>query len=66
MSEHTRTKLEPTMTELKPCPFCGGKAEFRGGSSTTPYIRCKECGGRTMSSYDSAKLIAAWNRRAGA
>ena len=66
MSESTITKLEPTLTELKPCPFCGGEAEFRDGSSTTPYIRCKECGGRTMSSYDSAKLIAVWNRRAGA
>ena len=52
--------------KLKPCPFCGGEAEFRGGSSTTPYIRCKECGGRTMSSFDSAKLRAAWNRRADA
>lgn len=50
--------------ELKPCPFCGGKAEFRSGSSTTPYIRCKECGGRTKSSRNSANLVAAWNRRA--
>ena len=50
--------------ELLPCPFCGGKAEFRSGSSTTPYIRCRECGGRTKSSRNSANLIAAWNRRA--
>ena len=50
--------------KLLPCPFCGGKAEFRSGSSTTPYIRCKECGGRTKSSYEKTKLIAAWNRRA--
>lgn len=50
--------------ELKPCPFCGGKAEFRSGSSTTPYIRCRECGGRTKSSRDRANLIDAWNRRA--
>lgn len=63
MSEPTSTKLEPTLTELKPYPFCGGKAEFRDGSSTVPYIRCKKCGGRTMSSYNSAKLKAAWNRR---
>lgn len=50
--------------ELLPCPFCGGKAEFRSGSSTTPYIRCRECGGRTKSSRNRANLIAAWNRRA--
>ena len=49
--------------KLLPCPFCGGKAEFRSGSSTTPYIRCKECGGRTKSSRNRANLIAAWNRR---
>ena len=23
MAEPTSTKLEPTLTELKPCPFCG-------------------------------------------
>lgn len=50
--------------KLLPCPFCGGKAEFRSGSSTTPYIRCRECGGRTKSSRNRANLIAAWNRRA--
>ena len=53
-----------TDERLKPCPFCGGKAEFRSGSSTTPYIRCRECGGRTKSSRNRANLIAAWNRRA--
>jgi Lar family restriction alleviation protein len=50
--------------KLKPCPFCGGKAEFRSGSSTMPYIRCRECGGRTKSSRNKANLIAVWNRRA--
>lgn len=48
---------------LRSCPFCGGKAEFRSGSSTTPYIRCMKCGGRTKSSRNRANLIAAWNRR---
>ena len=63
-SDATRTQLEPTRTTLRSCPFCGGKAEFRSGSSTTPYIRCRECGGRTKSSRNRANLIAAWNRRA--
>ena len=48
---------------LLPCPFCGCKAEWRDGSSTTPYIRCVRCGCRTGSSRNDAKLVAAWNRR---
>ena len=60
MTEHDGLERS---SELLPCPFCGGKAEFRSGSSTTPYIRCRECGGRTKSSRNRANLIAAWNRR---
>lgn len=50
--------------DLLPCPFCGGEAEFRDGSSTKPYIRCKSCGCRTWGSYAYDNLVAAWNRRA--
>lgn len=50
--------------QLLPCPHCGGEAEFRDGSSTTPYVRCKSCGCRTGSSNNAAKLVSAWNRRA--
>lgn len=49
--------------KLLPCPFCGGEAECRSGSSTTPYIRCKKCGCRTGSSYNREKLAEAWNTR---
>lgn len=51
--------------DLLSCPHCGGEAEFRDGSSTKPYIRCKECGCRTWGSYAYDNLVAAWNRRAG-
>lgn len=50
--------------DLLPCPFCGGEAEWRDGSSTKPYIRCRECGMRTGGSYACDKLKAKWNRRA--
>lgn len=50
---------------LLPCPYCGGEAEFRDGSSTTPYIRCKKCGCRTGSSRDEERLVRIWNRRGG-
>ena len=56
--------LAKTPDGLLPCPHCGGEAEARDGSSTTPYIRCKSCGCRTGSSWDMNKLKAAWNRRA--
>ena len=57
--------IAKTPEGLLPCPHCGGEAEARDGSSTTPYIRCKSCGCRTGSSWDMDKLKAAWNRRAG-
>ena len=41
MSQHL-TKGRPTDDLLK-CANCG-EPEWRDGSSTTPYIRCKSCG----------------------
>ena len=32
------------MIELKPCPFCGGEARFRGGNSISPIY----CGGAVV------------------
>ena len=63
-------------TELKPCPFCGGEVELRGGlenwrptfydpdSGGDPYyIQCK-CGCFFDNGYWEAEdLINAWNRR---
>lgn len=58
------------MTELKPCPFCGGKAEFCATCMDYAFVKCRECGAKTDNiaiSYEySAKDVAieAWNRRA--
>ena len=56
--------------ELKPCPFCGGKAKY---ICSMPYnaVKCTKCGtlGKTVvDSYEQqdgkAEAIEAWNRRA--
>ena len=69
------------MTELKPCPFCGGRARLVrfGHQSGTAFddwgIECVKCGAMpwAFSVYqyeDQAeiheKCAAKWNRRAGA
>ena len=60
--------------ELKPCPFCGGKAEIRiadiNSSGNELYllkccnIKCSVIPKVPFHSYDKDKLIDAWNRRA--
>ena len=51
------------MAELKPCPFCGGEAEFVGDTQT---IKCKNCGGAfivTNPLISRLEVKEAWNRR---
>jgi Lar family restriction alleviation protein len=64
--------------ELKPCPFCGGKAEMRDArkflvvskfSYIIPYsVGCsnKKCDVKPYTEYSSTEqeAIDAWNRRA--
>ena len=63
------------MPKLKPCPFCGGEVEERGGScnygkhTITLDIKCGECG--TIFKFKSnwkfnpiPEALEAWNRRA--
>lgn len=49
------------MGELKPCPFCGGRAEWKQGHYAG-YVMCLSC--EVMGpNIDKAEAIAAWNRR---
>ena len=55
--------------ELKPCPFCGSKAEMveqRLPNTATRYgVCCGECDNGTWKWYESeSEAAAAWNRRA--
>ena len=62
------------MAELKPCPFCGGEADYRTENfGARVWVQCLECGVST-SRYDTNLIVAgkggkewakeAWNRRA--
>ena len=65
------------MTELKPCPFCGGRAHNslhmtdawrrKDGWHDTKalfYIMCDDCGCRVEYCERMEDAEAAWNRRA--
>lgn len=54
--------------ELKPCPFCGGKARIVIAPlmGTRAFI-CDKCGADVMfygAEKDTQKAVNAWNRRA--
>ena len=53
------------MSELKPCPFCGGEAKFQL-FNTTCNIECTRCfiGTRLVAHDDYKQAIKAWNIRA--
>lgn len=57
------------MTELKPCPFCGGKAKSRVDykKETETYewiVECIICSARTGFRKELEDAVEAWNRRA--
>ena len=50
------------MTELKPCPFCGGSAQCT--NPTTWQVWCAKCGAIGPWKITREEAIEAWNRRA--
>jgi Lar family restriction alleviation protein len=48
--------------ELKPCPFCGGKAEA-GYLYFRPYIVCRKCHAKIPCYNTYPQAIEAWNTR---
>lgn len=56
------------MDELKPCPFCGGKAKIRSEKYWQPNVRrnviCTNCFANTGWYKTEDEAIEAWNRRA--
>lgn len=51
--------------ELKPCPFCGGEAEFEYyWWQETVVIKCPKCGASSEPQFYENEAIEAWNKRA--
>ncbi|MDM8270561.1 Lar family restriction alleviation protein [Thermophilibacter provencensis] len=52
--------------ELRPCPFCGGEAEFETYGGTACAVTCRKCrcGTPTVRLDDGERAVEAWNRRA--
>ena len=55
------------MIHLKPCPFCGGKPEFKTDADGGDWLRCSQCFvGINALWYDGdlGVVEGSWNRRA--
>ena len=57
--------------ELKPCPFCGGKAKlefddeacYHGGRGLD-FVECKKCHAKSALADSEIEAITLWNNRA--
>ena len=55
------------MSDLKPCPFCGGNANIIAYPEFDPkrkvYVQCEKCGISTRMKDTPKEAFEAWNRR---
>lgn len=49
--------------ELKPCPFCGGKARLEKITNLSFIVRCPKCGAKTTYRLSSSLAVKIWNSR---
>ena len=63
------------MEKLKPCPFCGGEADYYPADPNIQleyeaerwgniWVQCMECGASTIECDSFAEASEKWNRRA--
>ena len=52
--------------EMKPCPFCGGRAVLSpmpGTNKNWWRVQCSSCGGTTWPLVEPKDAMSLWNRR---
>ena len=52
-------------TNLKPCPFCAGKADLGITGDGLHYVFCDWCGLQAPGQYRADQAIDSWNQRNG-
>lgn len=52
------------MSELKPCPFCGGDAKVVGCGNGMRAFECLRCGASTACTFKTDGSMRLWNARA--
>ena len=55
------------MSELKPCPFCGGEPSLSSGymgySTVGIYVECINCAAFSEMNPEEGIAVEAWNKR---
>jgi Lar family restriction alleviation protein len=59
----TKKRITTMNEDLKPCPFCGGKAKF-GYFNSKWYVKCEKCDMELPHLYyEKEEATSKWNRR---